>query len=176
MSYHPVYTIGHGTRKAGDFLNLLKRFGIEYLIDVRSAPYSKYNPQYNRFALKAFLEQHGIRYVFMGDAMGGRPGDPGCYHAEGKVDYSVVKTKEFFRQGIERLKKAHIQGLKVAVMCSESKPCECHRSKLIGEVLRDDGIFLQHIDERGNVKHQIEVMNELNKGVSAISLFGDDPV
>jgi len=58
-------------------------------------------------------------------------------------------------------------------MCSESNPCECHRSKLIGKVLNTDNIIVNHIDENGKVKDQATVINELNKGLSAIDLFGN---
>ncbi len=173
MTKKPLYTIGHGNRKAEDFLALLKEFGIEYLIDVRSQPYSKFNPQFNQNELKFFLERNGIKYVFMGDNIGGRPKDTSCYDSEGKVDYEVVKTKDFFINGIERLKTAYNKDVNVVIMCSESKPCECHRSKLIGKVLNTDNIILRHIDENGKVKDQATVINELNKGLSAIDLFGN---
>ncbi len=173
MIKKPLYTIGHGNRKSEDFLALLKEFGIEYLIDVRSQPYSKFNPQYNQNELKFFLERNGIKYVFMGDNIGGRPKDTSCYDSEGKVDYEAVKTKEFFINGIDRLKTAYNKDINVVIMCSESKPCECHRSKLIGRVLNTDNIILKHIDENGKVKDQATVINELNKGLSAIDLFGN---
>jgi uncharacterized protein (DUF488 family) len=173
MIKKPLYTIGHGNRKSEDFLALLKEFGIEYLIDVRSQPYSKFNPQYNQNDLKFFLERNGIKYVFMGDNIGGRPKDTSCYDDEGKVDYEAVKTKDFFINGIERLKTAYNKDINVVIMCSESKPCECHRSKLIGKVLNTDNIILKHIDENGKVKDQATVINELNKGLSAIDLFGN---
>lgn len=173
MIKKPLYTIGHGNRKSEDFLALLKEFGIEYLIDVRSQPYSKFNPQYNQNELKFFLERNGIKYVFMGDNIGGRPKDTSCYDDEGKVDYEAVKTKEFFINGVERLKTAYNKDINVVIMCSESKPCECHRSKLIGRVLNTENIILKHIDENGKVKDQATVINELNKGLSAIDLFGN---
>lgn len=173
MEKKPLYTIGHGNRKPEDFLALLKEFGIEFLIDVRSQPYSKFNPQFNQNDLKFFLERNGIKYVFMGDTIGGRPQDTSCYDHEGKVDYEVVKTKEFFLNGIDRLKTAYDKDINVVIMCSESKPCECHRSKLIGKVLITDNIVLKHIDEKGILKDQTTVLNELNKGLSAYDLFGN---
>jgi uncharacterized protein (DUF488 family) len=173
MEKKPLYTIGHGNRKPEDFLAMLKDFGIEYLIDVRSQPYSKFNPQFNQNDLKFFLERNGIKYVFMGDTIGGRPTDTSCYDKEGKVDYEAVKMKEFFLNGINRLKTAYNKNINVVIMCSESKPCECHRSKLIGKVLNKDNIVLKHIDEKGKLKDQSTVMNELNKGLSEYDLFGN---
>lgn len=173
MAKQPLYTIGHGNRQPEDFLLLLKSFGIKYLIDVRSQPYSKFNPSFNTKDLKHFLEQNGIRYVFMGDSIGGRPADRSCYDKEGKVNYEEVKTKAFFLEGIERLKAAYQKELNLAIMCSESKPGECHRTKLIGRVLNSENIMLQHIDEHGKLKDQATVINELNKGLSDIDLFGN---
>lgn len=173
MEKLPLYTIGHGNRKPDEFLALLKNFGIEYLIDVRSQPYSKFNPQFNQNDLKFFLERNGIKYVFMGDSIGGRPKDTSCYDYDGKVDYEVVKTKDFFIQGIDRLKTAYNKDINVVIMCSESKPCECHRSKLIGRVLNLENIVLKHIDEKGKLKDQVSVINELNKGLGEFDLFGN---
>ena len=167
-----LYTIGHGNRKINEFIRLLKDFSIAYLVDVRSQPYSKYYPQYNQNDLKLLLEKNGIRYVFMGDDLGGRPKDITCYDETGKVDYQIIRTKDFFLDGIERLKVASSKNINVVIMCSESKPCECHRSKLIGRVLQTDKIILQHIDEKGKLKDQVSVINELNKGYAEVDLFG----
>src|ERR1043165_3548911 len=121
-----IYSIGHGTRKIDDFIKVLKDFGIQYLVDVRSRPYSRFNPQFNQDNLKHSLAKNGITYFFMGDTLGGRPTDPTCYDVTGKIDYEKVKTKEFFKTGMERLKKAYEKEIPVAIMCSESKPGECH--------------------------------------------------
>lgn len=172
MKERAIYSIGHGSRKSEDFLNLLQLYNIKFLVDVRSKPYSKFHPQFNQAELKAFLEKHGIQYVFMGEAIGGRPTDLSCY-IDGKVDYEILKTKPFFQEGIERLKVAYHKGLHIILMCSESKPCECHRSKLIGKVLELDKIELKHIDENGKIKSQTTVINELNKGFAEVDLFGN---
>jgi uncharacterized protein (DUF488 family) len=158
MATVPIYTIGHSTRLAEDFLHLLKSHGIQYLVDVRSVPKSRFNPQYNQKALQQFLSANGIAYVFMGDTLGGRPQDPACYSTEGKIDYAKVKRQPFFLEGIARLKNAHQKNLVLALMCSEGKPQECHRSRLIGEVLREQQLELKHIDEKGLLKTQEEVM------------------
>lgn len=157
MEKKPVYTIGHGARKAEEFLELLKRYGIEYLIDVRSQPFSRYHPQFSQKNLQAFLEENNIRYVFMGDTLGGRPKDPGCYDEDGKINYNKVKTKDFFREGIERLKTAYKKNIDVAIMCSERDPAQCHRYHLIASVLDAELIDVLHIDQSGNLKTQHEV-------------------
>lgn len=154
MEKQPLYTIGYGRRNPEEFLRLLKTYGIEYLIDVRSKPYSRFNPGFSQKKLKDFLEQNGIRYVFMGDSLGGRPEDPTCYDTRGDVNYEVMQDKEFFREGIQRLKTAYAKELNVAIMCSESKPAECHRTRLIGSVLVKEEVKVQHIDEHGMLKDQ----------------------
>jgi uncharacterized protein (DUF488 family) len=155
----PLYTIGHGTRPAEEFVKLLRTYTITYLIDVRSRPYSRYNPQYNRERLQQFLQQHGITYVFMGDTLGGKPKDPLCYDNDNRVDYAKVKDTAFFKAGIERLKTAYNKDLKAAIMCSESKPMECHRTHLISTVLDADGLLIDHIDEKGQLISHRELMD-----------------
>lgn len=172
MSRKHPYTIGHGNRTISEFLGLLKKYRVDYIIDVRSKPYSKFNPHFNRDELGATLQEHDITYVFMGDNLGGRPADLSCYNIEGKVDYDKVKLKSFFREGIDRIKTAYNKNLSIALMCSESKPGSCHRTKLIGEALSSIGIDLQHIDEKGKLKDQLTVMNELKIGVPEFDLFG----
>ena len=172
MDKLPLYSIGHGSRKQEELLELLQQYGIQYLLDVRTSPYSKFNPQFNQNDLKHFLLQHGITYVFMGDTLGGRPADESCY-TKGKVDYEKIKTKDFFITGIKRLKTAYEKDIPIVMMCSESKPQECHRSKLIGDFLRNDSIRVVHIDENGKEKSQAEVMLILTKGKSTIDLFGE---
>lgn len=171
MSASPIYTIGHGSRKAEVFAGLLQEAGIAYLIDVRSQPYSRHHPQFNRYTLKAFLKDYGITYVYMGDSLGGRPTDEGCYNAEGRVDYSLVRRQDFFRAGIARLRTAYEKGIRLALMCSESDPCRCHRSRLIGMALQEETIPILHIDEKGRLKDQATVMHSLQANRT---LFDED--
>lgn len=144
-----LYSIGHGSRSVEIFTTLLKTYGIRYLIDVRSLPYSKFHARFRRHELEYFLRQNNITYVYMGNLLGGRPTDVTCY-ANGKINYDLVKTKDFFLEGIERLKKAYAADVSAAIMCSESKPGQCHRNHLIGKFLEQQDIFLTHIDEKGN--------------------------
>lgn len=167
-----LFSIGYGHRTPACFLSLLKSFEIEYLIDVRSRPYSKFNKEFSHQPLSDFLHQNQVKYVFMGNALGGKPRDSSCYTAEGKVDYEILKTRDFYLQGIERLKTAHQSGLKAAIMCSESNPRICHRTRLIGKTLAREGIFLMHIDEKGNLKDHASIISEINKGLSEVDLFG----
>src|SRR5688572_25290176 len=165
-----VYTIGYGSRTIEALVETIEQNGIDFLVDVRSSPYSRYKPEFNREALEAVLGGRGIRYVFLGDALGGRPDDPDCY-ADGKVDYDRVRNKEFYLKGIDRLLRAREQGTRMALICSEGRPEECHRSKLIGATLTEREIPVTHLDEDGIPRTQAEVIDRLTGG--QLGLFGD---
>lgn len=169
-----IYSIGHGIKKLDQLTDELAFYAITYLIDVRTHPYSRHNPQFNAPTLKIDLERVGITYVAMGDTLGGLPTDPSCY-TDGKVNYDVIKGKTFFIKGINRLIVAYQKNLNIAIMCSESKPEECHRSKLIGQELRERGIPLVHIVSDKTTRSQNDVMNRLTKGKGTIDLFGAMP-
>lgn len=174
MTNTTIYSIGHGNKKIEDFIAELKSFKIQFLLDIRSKPYSKWNPQFNQAALDLELKNNGITYVFVGDTLGGLPEDRSCYDYDGKVVYDLIKEKDFFKQGLERLTTANEKKINLAIMCSESKPEECHRSKLIGQELLNKEISLKHIVSDKRVKSQETVMNELTKGKGTVDLFGNE--
>src|SRR6266699_4074801 len=166
----PIYTIGYGGRPIEQFIELLHRYEIGFLIDVRSQPHSRVNQHFSRDTLEKILRQHHIRYVFMGDTLGGRPKDDSCY-ADGRVDYSKVREKVFYQRGISRIHAAWEKQIRAALMCAEVKPQECHRSKLIGNTLCHQKIEVAHIDEMGELKMQHEVNKLLLD--DQLSLFDD---
>lgn len=174
MNETTIYSIGHGNKKIEDFINELKTFEIQFLLDIRSKPFSKWNPQFNQNELKFKLEENGIIYVFVGDTLGGLPEDRSCYDYNGKVVYDLIKEKDFFKEGLERLATANDKHIKLAIMCSESKPEECHRSKLIGQELLKKKISLKHIISDKLVKSQEMVVAELTKGKGTVDLFGNE--
>jgi uncharacterized protein (DUF488 family) len=157
MPVMPIYTLGYGNRSIEDFIKLLQRYGIKFLIDLRSQPYSRYKPEFSKEALEHSLKKQQIHYIYMGDTLGGRPEDTGCYTEDGKVDYTILREKDFYQRGISRLRTAWEKQLPIALMCSEMKPEECHRGKLIGSSLVEQGLAVSHIDEAGNTKTQDEV-------------------
>lgn len=169
----PLYTIGHGNRSIEFFFALLERYTIDFLVDVRSQPYSRYNPHFSKDALEAVIVQHRLHYVFMGNSLGGRPSDQSCY-SDGKVDYALVQKKVWYLQGIARLHTAWEKQLRLALLCSELKPQDCHRSKLIGNTLLEQGVPVAHIDEGGELKGQDELNLLLTHG--QLSLFEDVPL
>ena len=174
MKESTIYSIGHGNKEIGLLINELKAYDIPFVLDVRSKPYSKWNPQFNKEALQKSLGEKGIKYVFVGDKLGGLPDDRSCYDRDGKVVYDRIREKDFFKEGLQRLINAQENGIKVSVMCSESKPEECHRSKLIGQELLKNKISMNHIISDSIVKSQETVMGELTKGKGTVDLFGNE--
>jgi len=167
-----VLTIGHGGRTIEQFIELLHREHVEYLLDVRSNPYSKFQPEFGQGSLTAHLERSGIRYVFVGDTLGGRPADRSVYR-DGRVDYVLCRAKSWFKQGMARIEASQQGGHVIALMCSEAKPESCHRSKLIGVDLAERGIEAQHIDQAGRIVDQASVMLRLTGGQQ--TLWSEEP-
>lgn len=161
-----IITIGYGNRSLQELIDLLRRESIQYLVDVRTSPKSRFKPEFSAEPLDAALRAAGIRYVFMGDSLGGRPPDTECYE-DGHVVYSTVREKPFFKAGIERLLAAVQQDLKICLLCSEGRPTDCHRSKLIGAALAAIDVPVVHLGPEGEHVSQAEVIASLE------SLQGD---
>ncbi len=172
MAESTIYSTGHGNKEFGDFLEELRSFDITWLMDIRSKPYSKWNPAFNKKELEESLASHGIKYIYAGEVLGGMPEDRAFYDNEGKVLYDLLSRSGPFKEGLRRILNAAVKELRLAVMCSEAKPHECHRSKLIGQELLKLGVSMNHIVGYGRIKSQETVMNELTKGNGTIDLFG----
>jgi hypothetical protein len=173
MTDSTIYSIGHGNKKLGDFIEELKSFNIFFLLDIRSKPYSKWSPHFNQNQLESELIKYNIKYVFVGDTLGGLPNDRSCYDFNGKVVYDFIKEKDFFKEGLKRLTIANEKQINIAIMCSESNPSECHRSKLIGQELLKQNISIKHITSKFKFKSQELVMAELTNGNGIVDLFGN---
>jgi len=149
-----IYTIGHGNRTKDCFLQLLNQYNIKLLIDVRTFPYSRYNPQFRRKQLEADLNSVGIKYLFIGEALGGRPNRPELYKND-KLDYAAVKQTTLFKSGIAKVTDLLKKKIKVTLMCSESNPNDCHRKHLLANEFIKEGLIIWHINKAGKLeKHQ----------------------
>lgn len=168
----PIYSIGHGNRKVETFFGLLKQYEIDFLIDVRTNPFSRFNPDFNRERLEEICQDYSVKYLFLGDSLGGKPANRACYDSDGHVLYEKVMKTDAFIQSANRLITAYNKNLKVACMCSELRPCECHRSKMIGRYLHSQRVDVQHINEKGLLVSQSKVMNEVTGGYEQ-DLFGN---
>lgn len=147
-----VYTIGHSNISGASFVEALKAHAVEVVIDVRSKPWSRFSPQFNRPELSRVLPLEGIQYVYMGDRLGGYPEDQTCYmeSAPGKrvPDYDAIAAKPWFGAGL-REALAMAKNKRVALMCSEEDPGKCHRHKLLAYQIFQRGGQVVHIRKGG---------------------------
>ncbi len=165
-----VFTVGHSNHTVEYFLGLLRSQAIQVVVDTRSQPYSKYAVQFDYDSLKAALEAAGIRYLYLGRELGGRPEGDEFYDETGHVLYDRVASTRLFQKGLSRLEKG-IREYTVALVCAEESPAECHRRLLIGRVLLDRGIRVEHIRGEGRVQTEEEVAAEADPNLDQLSLF-----
>jgi uncharacterized protein (DUF488 family) len=156
-----LFTIGHSIHSAGRFIDLLKMHGITALCDVRSSPYSRFTPQFNRETLKGELAGHHIIYLYLGAELGPRSSDPTCYEG-GKVQYNRLAGTDLFQQGLGRLRKG-MTTYRIALMCAEKDPLTCHRMLLICRNMRGDDILIRHILEDGSLEDNQDTEMRLMK-------------
>lgn len=161
MSQSPirVLTIGHSTHTIEAFVALLKRHHVTALADVRSAPFSRFNPQFNKDDLERSLKAHGIKYVFLGRELGARSDDPACYEG-GRVQYARLAATDLFRSGIERVVRGSEEHC-IALMCAEKEPLECHRTLLVARALVEQGIHVFHVLSDGKLEAHADSMERL---------------
>jgi len=139
------YTIGHSVLPVVAFVRILKKNGIDCIIDVRTAPYSRHNPQFNREHLQHELESAGIEYLHCGAWLGGRYDDVSLLYPNGVVNYAKVRRTARFREGIDALLRLIDEGVTCCVLCAEKDPLECHRFSLISYSLQDQGVEVWHL-------------------------------
>ncbi len=146
-----IFSIGHSNHSLEHFVELLRLAGIDAVADVRSQPVSKYSPHFDAAAISAALRRHGIHYVFLGAELGGRPSGDAYYDAAGHVRYDRLAESGAFQDGIRRLREG-MQKYRIAAMCSEENPCECHRFLLVARVLEQQGTPVLHIRGNGRIQ------------------------
>jgi uncharacterized protein (DUF488 family) len=151
-----LYTVGHSNHPFPEFVQLLHRHGIEVLVDARSHPYSKYVAHFNKEELQAALKQAGIRYLFLGAELGGRPTEDEYFDEDGHVLYYRLAQAPLFLGGIARV-EAGSQHYRVALLCSEEDPAVCHRHLLVGRVLAERGSRVQHIRGDGTLQAYADI-------------------
>ena len=148
-----LYTIGHSNHELAAFLGLLRQHGVTAVGDVRSQPYSRWLPYYSREALEPALAEAGIAYVFLGKELGARSDNPACYR-EGKVQYDRLAREPIFAEGIGRVLQG-IGAYRIALVCAEKDPLDCHRALLVARRLFETGISVSHIHADGGLEsHQ----------------------
>lgn len=157
------YTIGHSNVSSDEFIRLLKSFAIRRVVDVRSAPYSRYAAQFNREAIASALQAAGIDYEYRGDRLGGKQSDPALMFPDGKVNFSLVRMQQKFVKAAAELIDSCRSREATCLMCAEKEPFDCHRFVLIGRHLSEEGVRVEHIRSDGSVVEQRQLENELLK-------------
>jgi uncharacterized protein (DUF488 family) len=168
-----ILTAGYGNRGFAPFIELMKRHGVTHLVDVRSVPQSSYWEDFRRQRLEQIVPPTGLRYVYMGDTLGGVPqyaeGSPAAEdekaHIFCKADPTAVDLHPLFhdptfRLGLEKLiKAASVPDRNLCLMCGCLRPHKCHRSRLIGEALVAEGVDVLHLNDKGDpVSQQLVVL------------------
>ncbi|MDD5468009.1 MAG: DUF488 domain-containing protein [Anaerolineales bacterium] len=156
-----LYTIGHSTHSMEKLINLLTAHHITAVADVRSHPYSRFNPQFNRENLHAALKTAGISYVFLGRELGARPEARTCY-VDGTVQYDCLARTDLFQEGLRRIVEGMMK-YRIALLCAEKDPLACHRTILICRHLVAQGIAVKHILEDSQLESHDEALARLLK-------------
>jgi uncharacterized protein (DUF488 family) len=146
-----IFTIGHSRHPLDKFLGLLQQHRIELLVDARSQPVSRFSPHFSRNALSRAVEAEAMRYLYLGDALGGRPKSRACYAADGTVDYDRVEQQDFYVRGIDQLVHDSTS-TRACVLCAEEDPTRCHRRLLISRTLNRRGFEVRHIRGTGAIE------------------------
>jgi uncharacterized protein (DUF488 family) len=163
-----IYTIGHSDHPVADLIALLQRYGVTRLVDVRSQPYSRWAPQFNRENLAQALREAGLEYLYMGDTLGGRPADPALYAAPGEQErpnYARLAATTAFQEALARLvapPQAAAAERVTAVMCSEGDHRHCHRALLLAPALRALGVGVRHILPDGGIAEHVDAPRQLS--------------
>ena len=155
-----IFTVGHSNHSPEVLLELLTHHGVEVVVDVRSSPYARYATHFNKEPLENYLRGRGLKYLFLGDILGGRPEGGEFYDSQGCVLYGRLAESAAFSGGIRRL----LHGVEVsciALLCGEEDPSECHRRLLLGRVLMERGVGVFHIRGDGRLQSEIELAEEL---------------
>lgn len=156
-----LFTIGHSKYSMNYFIGLLNKYRIDYLLDVRSIPYSKYAEQYNKENISKELNSVNIQYSFMGKCFGARPQNIELYSDEGYLDFERVRESQDFNKGIENVILGLNRGHRIALMCTEKEPIDCHRAILVARTFEMRMIYAKHILSNGKILTQQQLDEQL---------------
>jgi uncharacterized protein (DUF488 family) len=158
-----LYTVGHSTHSIDYFLELLQSQEISCIVDVRSVAASAYNPQFNKEFLSNFLKKHKITYLHFAQEFGARHTDFAVLDSEGQVDFDKIRQTKIFLSGVDRIQKGIEKGFKIAMMCSEADPIECHRFSMISVYLSRNDFEVKHILKDKSVVSNEDLEEEILK-------------
>ena len=156
-----IYTLGHSNYSFDKFIEILKKYNINCVVDIRAIPYSKYNTQYNKEFFQANLKKLGYTYIYMADEFGAKRRTRNSYNDEGYADFDKVILEDEFKRGIERLKVGCSKNYKIVLLGAMQEPIRCHRAILLGKELIKAGFDVKHIMHEGDLKVQSELEEQL---------------
>lgn len=146
-----LFSVGHSNQELPGLIALLQKAGVTAVADVRSVPYSRRLPQFNKAGLQGALEELGIAYLHLGAELGGRPRSRDLYDEDGRADYERVRATAAFRAGLERLLDSLYRHV-TAMLCGEDDPLDCHRGLMITPALGEQCILPRHLRKDGSVE------------------------
>jgi uncharacterized protein (DUF488 family) len=165
-----LFTVGHSNQTLPQLIELLKSHGVTAIADVRSMPYSRRLPQFNRPELEAELPRHGITYVFLGEELGARRDEPEAYDGL-QAAYERVAQLPAFQRGLDRVIKGLRRGLTLALLCAERDPLTCHRAVLVSRHLSSRGIDVQHIHGDGHLESHNDLEQRMQKALQRLGVL-----
>lgn len=156
-----IFAIGHSNYPYEKLIDMIKKYNVNCVVDIRETPYSKYNVQYNREALKESLNKDGFLYIYMGYEFGAKRQTRESYNEEGYADFKKVIKEELFKKGVERLKKGIEMGYRIVLLGAMQEPTRCHRSIMVGRYLNEKGLDVRYILHEGNLANQQKIEEAL---------------
>jgi uncharacterized protein (DUF488 family) len=147
-----LFTIGHSDHEMAKFVALLQQHGVTAIADVRSQPYSRFTPQFNRETVAEALKRAGVHYVFFGRELGARRSERESYR-NGQARYELIKDLPAFQEGLDRIRRG-VATQRITLMCAEKDPITCHRTVLVCRQLRQEPFDIRHILEDGTIETQ----------------------
>jgi uncharacterized protein (DUF488 family) len=168
-----LFTVGHSNQTLPQLIELLQIHGVVALADVRSTPYSRRLPQFNRPELELQLPRSGFTYVFLGEELGARRDEPEAYVGL-QAAYERVAELPAFQRGIERVISGAKKGLTLALLCAERDPLTCHRAVLVSRHLSHRGLDVQHIHGDGRLESHGELEQRMQQALQRLGVLKDD--
>ena len=157
-----IFTIGYSSFGIEKFVEVLKKYVITALIDVRSIPVSAHFPEFNQKNLSLVLRKNDIIYRNYDKEFGARQLNTEFF-TDGVLDFAKFSVSKQFLDGVNKIEKGMELGYKFALMCAEKRPEECHRCILVAKKFHELGYNVKHILEDGSYITQADVEKILVK-------------
>ena len=156
-----IYTLGHSNYTIEKLIDMLKKYNINCVVDIRGTPYSKFNVQFDKEIIRYTLTKAGFIYIYMAKEFAAKRINKESYNEEGYSDFELVVNEKDFLDGIERLKNGCNKGYRIALLGAMQEPIRCHRSILVGRALIKYGFNVKHILDDSSIASQDDIEDML---------------